>query len=201
MTSPLPVLAMKLSGTSMLGAVGHGACSPDPRSRCSQRCGRGPSHGWDHRRTPPRGVSAAAAAGSGWRKPRAPSARTLPGSHVASWGGDRWTASPPNWRARSTAPSPELSWRPPGGPPANGTPLDGALPGAGVRGRRGWGGDARHRRDRRADVRGMGERGINVIAISQGSSEQAVAVVVRRRDAGDAVRAVPRVLGLGGSDV
>ena len=47
----------------------------------------------------------------------------------------------------------------------------------------------------------MGERGINVIAISQGSSEQAVAVVVRRRDAGDAVHTLPRVCGLGGSDV
>ncbi len=42
---------------------------------------------------------------------------------------------------------------------------------------------------------------MNVIAISQGSSRQAVAAVVRRQDEGDAVRAVPRVFGLGGSDV
>ena len=42
---------------------------------------------------------------------------------------------------------------------------------------------------------------MNVIAISQGSSRQAVAVVVRRQDQGDAVHTLPRVFGLGGSDV
>ena len=47
----------------------------------------------------------------------------------------------------------------------------------------------------------LGEQGINVIAISQGSSELAVAAVVQRQDVGDAVRALHRVFGLGGSDV
>ena len=45
----------------------------------------------------------------------------------------------------------------------------------------------------------LGKQGINVIAISQGSSELAVAAVVQRRDVGDAVRALHRVFGLGGS--
>lgn len=42
----------------------------------------------------------------------------------------------------------------------------------------------------------MGQDGINVIAISQGSSELAVAAVVSRRDVGGAVRAVHRRFGL-----
>ena len=45
----------------------------------------------------------------------------------------------------------------------------------------------------------LGKQGINVIAISQGSSELAVAAVVQSRDVGDAVRALHRVFGLGGS--
>ena len=42
----------------------------------------------------------------------------------------------------------------------------------------------------------LGNQGINVIAISQGSSELAVAAVVKRRDVGDAVRTLHRVLKL-----
>ncbi len=44
----------------------------------------------------------------------------------------------------------------------------------------------------------LGEHGINVVAISQGSSELAVAAVVKRQDVGDAVRALHRQFGLAG---
>jgi aspartate kinase len=45
----------------------------------------------------------------------------------------------------------------------------------------------------------LGQQGINVIAISQGSSELAVAAVVQRPEVADAVRALHRAFGLGGS--